>query len=137
MGSAGIGHSRSLRNQLFKVVAKTGKAVMALPGLGAVRDRLRGRLYQAAGSTDYVDAGPLRPVFVNTINEDLQTDAAKIKIPTLLIWGDLDADTPLADGQRLAGKIPKSRLEVVESAGHYVFVDQPWPVEQLIKEFLS
>jgi pimeloyl-ACP methyl ester carboxylesterase len=137
MGSAGIGHSGSLRNQLFKAVAKTGKAVTALPGLSALRTRLRSRLYQAAGSSDYVNAGPLQQVFVNTINEDLQADAAKIKVPTLLVWGDLDTDTPLADGQKLAAKIPQSQLEVVGSAGHYVFVDQPWPVEQLIKEFLS
>lgn len=137
MGSAGVRHSQTLRNQFFKLVAKTGKAVTALPGLSGARSRLRGRLYRAAGSTDYIDAGPLKQVFVNTINEDLQDDAAKIKVPTLLIWGDLDTDTPLADGQKLAAKIPKSELKVVESAGHYVFVDQPWPVEQLIKEFLS
>src|SRR6185369_16382491 len=33
MGSAGIKHSDTVRNRVFKVVAKAGKAVTALPGL--------------------------------------------------------------------------------------------------------
>ena len=137
MGSAGVRHSASLRNQMFKAVAKTGKALTALPGLSGLRARLRSRLYSAAGSTDYLNAGPLRQVLLNTINEDLQADAAKIAVPTLLIWGDMDTDTPEADGRLLASNIPHSQFQLVDHAGHYVFQDQPWPVADLIKEFLA
>jgi pimeloyl-ACP methyl ester carboxylesterase len=137
MGSAGVRHSHSLRSQMFKALAKTGKVFTALPGLSGLRTRLRTRLYSAAGSSDYLNAGPLRQVFVNTINEDLQSDAAKIRVPSLLIWGDLDTETPEADVRLLAAKIPHSQFQLVDHAGHYVFQDQPFTVAGLIKDFLA
>jgi pimeloyl-ACP methyl ester carboxylesterase len=137
MGSAGVRHSDTFRNQSFKTVAKVGKLVTALPGLSLVRDKLRLQLYRTAGSTDYLTAGPLQQVFLNTINEDLQSDAAAISIPTLLIWGDLDTETPVADGQLLANKIQGSNIRIVEHAGHFVYLDALERVTGYVEEFLA
>jgi pimeloyl-ACP methyl ester carboxylesterase len=106
-------------------MAKLGKAITVLPGLRRLRGRLRQRLYQAAGSTDYLYAGPLRQIFLNTINEDLQADAARITVPTKLIWGEYDTEAPVADGRLLAARIPQATLHIIPSAGHFVYVDAP------------
>jgi pimeloyl-ACP methyl ester carboxylesterase len=137
MGSAGVKHSNTLRNHAFNAVAKLGKTVTALPGLSVVRTRLRRQLYNAAGSTDYLDAGPMRQVFLSTIGEDLQADARTISVKTLLIWGENDSDTPVSDGQLLAAATPHSKLEVIPNAGHFVYLDAPYVVLALVKKFLA
>ena len=137
MDSAGVRHSASVPNQIFKVIAKTGKAATSLPGLSRLRGKLRRNLYRAAGSSDYLTAGALRQTFINTINEDIQPDAARITIPTLLIWGAADTDTPSTDGRTLANLIPHSTFSLVAGAGHFVHHDAPDRVAALIDEFLA
>lgn len=46
------------------------------------------------GSKDYQAAGPLRPVLVRTVTEDLTESAKAIACPTLLIWGTDDTEAP-------------------------------------------
>ena len=42
----------------------------------------------------------------------------KIAAPTLLIWGDADAISPLAVGRHLEQRIPEARLHVVPGGDH-------------------
>ena len=42
----------------------------------------------------------------------------RIPCPTLLIWGDSDAISPIAVGHHLAGRVPDSRLEIVPGGDH-------------------
>lgn len=132
--SAGISHTGSLRNQALKAVAKTGKAVLSLPGLKSLQKPLRKKLYDKAGNSDYLSAGPLKKIYQETIQQDLTGVAAKISQPTLLIWGNADTETPLVEGEQLAGLIEDSRLEVMEG-GHFIYLDYPKDVARLIKEF--
>ena len=60
-----------------------------------------------------------------------------IQAPTLLIWGDEDRETPLAQGQLMAQAIPGARLEVFPGAGHYSYLDQPTAFCALVRSFLS
>jgi pimeloyl-ACP methyl ester carboxylesterase len=46
------------------------------------------------GSKDYQAAGPLRPLLVRAVNEDLTESARLIACPTLLVWGTDDTETP-------------------------------------------
>lgn len=137
MGSAGVRHSQTARNQVYKLIAKTGKAVTALPGLRGLQGKLRAKLYQSAGSTDYLTAGSLRQIFLNTINEDLQETAARITVPTLLIWGQHDREAPVADGQLLASRISGATLHIIPEAGHFVFNDAPEAVYRLVDKALA
>lgn len=137
LDSGGVQHSRDARNQVYKAIAKTGKAVTMLPGLRKFQGKLRRALYKSAGSTDYLNAGVMKQIFLNTINEDLRADAAKITVPTLLIWGANDDQTPVEDGKILAEAIKGSNLQVIPNAGHYVQLDAPDKVQQYITEFVS
>lgn len=135
MNAAGIKKSHSLRNQGLKIIANLGKAITSLPVFSLMRGPLRQRLYRAAGSTDYLQVGNMQAIFIKIIQEDLRADAAKIKVPTLLVWGKEDVDTPVADAQILQSCISGSRLVVLDGAKHFVYLDQPGKVATLIKEF--
>lgn len=137
LGSGGIRHSNDARNRLYKIVAKTGKFVTALPGLRQFRGKLRQALYASAGSTDYINSGEMKQVFLHSINEDLRGDAAKITIPALLVWGEKDDQTPPSDGTILAAAIAGSSLHVITGAGHYVQLDAPSEVAALIDRFIA
>lgn len=137
LGSAGVKPTASSRQLAFQAAAKAGKQVTKLPGLKRLQTSLRRRLYEKSGSTDYLEAGAMRQIFLNVIGEDLQAEATKIKQPSLLIWGEDDDATPVSDGKLLQQAIAGSRLEVINSAGHYVYLDQPGQVAKLIKEFLQ
>lgn len=137
IGSGGIKHSSSIRQQAFKLVAKSGKQITRLPGMNRLHSNLRSKLYQSAGASDYIDAGDMKQIFLYAINEDLRESAAKITAPTLLIWGENDVDSPLADAKIFHEKIKNSKLIVIEDAGHFVFLDQPKKVMSEINGFLK
>jgi pimeloyl-ACP methyl ester carboxylesterase len=78
----------------------------------------------------------MRTIFLHTIAEDLQADAANIKQPCLLIWGENDDATPVADGRILHSAIRDSQFVVVSRAGHFVYTDKPDEVTKIIEDFL-
>jgi len=76
------------------------------------------------GSEDYKKlSAVMKASFVKIVNEDLSCDARLIKVPTLLIWGRKDKDTPLYMGKRYARLIANSRL-LVYNTGHYCYIDE-------------
>ena len=136
IGAHGIRESRSLRNRMFWLAAKTGRAATK-PLPNRYREALRRRLYRASGSTDYLAAGNLRQIFKNIIEEDVRPEAAMINTPTLLIYGKNDTVTPPHYGRIFQQLIPRARLEIVAEAGHFAHHDQAERVGQLIEQFLK
>jgi pimeloyl-ACP methyl ester carboxylesterase len=55
-----------------------------------------------------------------------------IEVPSLVVWGRHDRLFPLDCGVRYAELLPNARLEIVEDAGHYVELEQPLQLAQLI-----
>jgi len=135
--SAGVKASNFWRSKLLKAAAKGGKIITYLPGIRKFRQGLRNKFYQKIGSDDYLQSGAMRSIFINAVNEDLRQDASKIKVPTLLIWGEKDNQTPLRQAHILNRQIKKSRLEVLSSAGHFSFIDEPTKTLKLIEQFLN
>jgi pimeloyl-ACP methyl ester carboxylesterase len=90
-----------------------------------LRQKARWEIYRTIGSTDYLSAGRLKGTYANIINEDLEILLPMIQKQTMLLWGDTDKDTPLADGKLMASKIEGSQFHTLKAAGHYSFVDQP------------
>lgn len=137
IGSAGIAHDKTMRDRAYAAVAKTGKLVMKLPGLRGKYDAARAKLHATAGSTDYANAGAMQQVFLNTIHEDLRENIRALMLPTLLIWGANDTETPLADARFFHENIPGSSLKILQRAGHFVHNEQPDKVLRFIEEFLT
>lgn len=42
----------------------------------------------------------------------------KLKMPVLIVWGQLDRITPLSQGEKIHELIPQSQLEVIPGCGH-------------------
>jgi len=136
IGAAGVKPNTSAKKAVFRVIAKTGKAVTSLPGLRKLQGPLKKSLYSAAGSTDYLNAGAMQKIFINTVNEDLLPLVRRIKQPTLLVWGEHDDQTPVQDAHKMKAELKNSKLVVIPDAGHYVFLDKTPEVVKALKEFL-
>jgi pimeloyl-ACP methyl ester carboxylesterase len=60
---------------------------------------------------------------------------ARVRIPTLAIWGDSDGIVTPAYGAAFAGAFQNGRLDVVEDAGHLPQIEQPAATFALIDAF--
>jgi len=56
---------------------------------------------------------------------DYQNELNKLKVPTLIIWGDKDLIAPKSDQDILLSGIKHSRLNVYEGTGHAVHWEEP------------
>jgi pimeloyl-ACP methyl ester carboxylesterase len=137
LNAAGPRSKDAPRRALFKAVAKTGKAVTALPGLRGLRKGLRAKLYKAAGSTDYLNAEAMKTIFLNTVKEDLTPFLKDVSSPALLLWGESDQDVPVKTAELMRDLLPKAKLVVLQEAGHFAYLDQPDRALNQIKEFLA
>jgi pimeloyl-ACP methyl ester carboxylesterase len=68
---------------------------------------------------------------------DLFGELPAIRCPTLVLGGELDPITPVADSEDIAAAIPHAELRIVEGAGHGVFRDKPDEAVAIIREFLT
>jgi pimeloyl-ACP methyl ester carboxylesterase len=59
----------------------------------------------------------------------------RIAAPTLLIWGELDARSPLTVARQFEEVIPDARLVVIPGAGHVSNLEQPELFNDAVREF--
>ncbi len=119
--SAGIKPKRTLSYHLRVAVAK---AARSLAVLGSGGRKVKAALSALTGSKDYRETeGVMRATFVRVVNHDLRPLLPGIKAPTLLIWGEKDADTPLSDGQTMEQEIANAGLVILKNAGHFSYLD--------------
>ena len=89
------------------------------------------------GSRDYKAASPImREVLVNTVSTDLVKDATEIEEPTLLIWGDMDMEAKLSDGQLLEKSMMDAALIVLPGT-HYAYLENLGQVIKILSKFLE
>ncbi|HUB99403.1 MAG TPA: alpha/beta hydrolase [Solirubrobacterales bacterium] len=132
--SAGLRPKRGWKYKRRVAVAKLGRVIGLLGPPGRkLQDRMRSRV----ASTDYAEASPaMRETFRRVIAEDLAELLPEIKVPSLLVWGDIDEDTPLWMGERMAELLPDGALVVFEGAGHFAYADQPGRFAEVTRLFL-
>jgi len=56
--------------------------------------------------------------------------------PVLLVWGDHDTATPLAQGEEIKGLLPHGSLTVIPSVGHFPHVEAQASVVAALRPFL-
>jgi pimeloyl-ACP methyl ester carboxylesterase len=123
--SAGVRSRPSLRTRTRLGAYKVVRDGLYKVGMKGLADNLREWYSNRYGSADYKSAsGVMREVFVKVVNEDLLPYATRVKVPTLLFWGDQDADTPLWQGRLLEKTIPDAGLVIHAGAGHYSYLDK-------------
>lgn len=56
---------------------------------------------------------------------DYRDSLARVSVPTLIVVGDHDDFTPVAEAESLAAHIPASVLRIIEGAGHLPNLERP------------
>jgi 2-hydroxy-6-oxonona-2,4-dienedioate hydrolase len=69
-------------------------------------------------------------------NDVVDGKLARIKIPTLVIWGKQDLLTPIAIGQRFQREITGAKLTVIDQCGHMPQQECPAKFVDAITPFL-
>jgi pimeloyl-ACP methyl ester carboxylesterase len=77
---------------------------------------------------DYLDGG---------IAFDVLDRLAGLAAPTLVVGGSLDVLTPPSLSRELAGRFSAGRLEILEGAGHFPWVDEPNAFRSAVGGFLD
>lgn len=91
-----------------------------------------------AGSADYRQLPSIKKkTFVNIVNENLTALLPKVTLPTLIVWGNNDKETPIYMARKLNKKIMGSGLVVLKNAGHYSYLDRPFEFLLILKSFLA
>ena len=136
--AAGVKPRRSLKYYAKVYTFKTQKHLLRLLlGKERAEERLN-KLRAKAGSSDYAGASPkMRAIMSRVVNEDLCHLMPAIKAPTLLIWGENDTATPLADAKKMEQLIPGAGLVSFPGCGHYSFLDNPRQFAAVLTSFLQ
>jgi len=135
LSSAGIRGEYKGRNKALRLITKTGK-LLSSPLPKATKQRLRVKVYKTVGS-DMLVAEHLQETFKKIVADDVRIDAGRLKLPTLLIYGDKDTQTPLSYGRIFNEKIKGSKLEVLQGIDHFVQVNAMPMIYKLVKGFLA
>ncbi|MGE3248248.1 MAG: alpha/beta fold hydrolase, partial [Beijerinckiaceae bacterium] len=70
-------------------------------------------------------------------NPRLQSRLHRVKVPSLVLWGDSDAITSPAYGRTYAEAIPGATFELIGNAGHLAHIEQPQDVAARIAGFAA
>ncbi len=69
--------------------------------------------------------------------QDSLATLPKISAPTLVVGGEDDAPTPVAELERIAHGIPGAELKIIPRAGHMAALEQPDEVGPILRDFLE
>ncbi len=138
LDSAGLIPKKSFKQKFRAKSFKVIKWFLTLPIIKSFSADLLDKARAYYGSADY-NAAPevLRKTLVSLVNTDLRDIIGNITAPTLLIWGENDTATPLADAKIIESKIKDCGLCVIKGTGHYSFCEKPYEAQAIINSFLS
>jgi pimeloyl-ACP methyl ester carboxylesterase len=77
----------------------------------------------------------LRTQLLAMAEADLRDLLPRIAVPTLLIWGELDARSPLEVARQFERAIPDTTLVVIPGSGHMSNLEQPERFDKAVREF--
>lgn len=88
---------------------------------------------------EYTDAQEqnLEEIFKNSVNFDMTHLLSKLKLPTLIIWGDKDKTTPLSIGKQMHQLIKNSQLQVINGGKHNLHFSNVHILFGLVNKFLN
>ena len=125
-GGAGLKPRFSLKKSLKKGFYKSLRPILS--------DSQKEKFF----SSDYRSLNPImKESFKKIISEHLDEIAKNIALPTLILHGTRDRETPPYMAKRYQKYISGSKLEYIEGAGHFAFLDKPYLFNKKVLDFLS
>lgn len=136
-GTPGFSPIPSRKLRFFLVISKIGGFIFLLPGLKLVADRARKWLYYIAGAREFLRAeGSMRQTFKYIVSDDLVSAMSSVRVPCMLVWGELDSIVPVAIAKRMETQISGATLTVIPGADHGVPFRQAKQFAAEISKFL-
>lgn len=140
-GAAGIrkpaDEKASNRTSTYKKLKNLTETAKKLRIFGGLPDIWQEKLVQKYGSKDYAALSPeMRKTFVKVVNYDQTDKLALIRSSTLLVWGELDTETPLWMGQKMEQMIQDSALIVLEGGTHFAYLEHLARFNAIARSFL-
>jgi pimeloyl-ACP methyl ester carboxylesterase len=114
--------------------APEGEFDPTLPGLFAAGPPAEYHALLTAMAADVRPASLERELSI-MVETDLSALLPRILIPTLLIWGEHDARSPLTVAHQFEAAIPDTTLIVIEGAGHESNLERPEQVNDAVRDF--
>jgi 3-oxoadipate enol-lactonase len=118
-------------------------------GMAAIAEAVMGRYFHAGFRSDHAavverfrrrllatDAEGYAACCAAVGGMDTTARLSALKLPTLVIAGELDAGTPPAMAQTIAERIPDAVLRLIPQASHISAIEQPQVFAQLVEDFL-
>ncbi|MBI1851562.1 MAG: alpha/beta hydrolase [Planctomycetes bacterium] len=68
--------------------------------------------------------------------DDFAARIPTIRVPTLVVWGELDPAVPIANGRRLAREIAGAELVVIPECGHLPHMEKPAEFRRVVLDFV-
>ncbi|MGQ0581849.1 MAG: alpha/beta fold hydrolase [Reyranella sp.] len=87
--------------------------------------------------SDYRKSFPDAAAWITSMAASPGLPVERIVVPTLLIWGDADAISPVAVGRHLEARLPNARLEVIAGGDHDLATTHSEAVAALIARHLG
>ena len=78
-----------------------------------------------------------REVMAEMLSPKSEAELTKIKVPTLILWGDKETVFPRAEQDRLLAALPNARLKVYEDTGHAMHWERPDRFAKDLQEFMN
>lgn len=135
IGTPGVPVKLSLRSKVWRFLAQVSKLLTSwLPVqlTNPVRRFFRRQIYQG----DYRQSQLMMKIRNQAAELDLSPYLAKIKAPTLVIYGELDAQYPQIVAKVMNQRLPTSVLSIIPAAGHHPFLTHARTVKNLLLDFL-
>ena len=79
----------------------------------------------------------LRPMLLAMAEADLRDVLPTISVPTLQLYGEEDARSPMDVAERMHAAIPGSKLVVLPGVGHQANVEAPEAFNDAVRAFLG
>lgn len=90
-------------------------------------------LRNARGSADYRAAtGVMRDTLVRVVNEDASAVLPKLEVPLHLVWGEGDADVPIATAEAAAALASDASLIRLPGIGHDTLAQAPQEIRKVV-----
>ncbi len=138
LDAAGLIPKKSFKQKMRAKNFKIIKKALSLPIIKNHSEGLLNRARVHYGSADYNAAPPvLRQTLVKLVNVDIRNILHNIKCPTLLIWGENDTATPLADAKVIESLITDAGLCVIKGTGHFSFCEKPYEAHAILRSFIK
>jgi pimeloyl-ACP methyl ester carboxylesterase len=136
--SAGIRHPAHAKRFVGYALAKTGNALLSIPGMHLLKPLGKKVLYKLMRVHDYEKASPvMQKTMINVTKEDLRDVLSQVSVPTDLFWGADDTMTPVQDGFTMRENIKGSRLHVYQGVKHSVHRAKAADIAGVIRERMT